>query len=121
MSKTAACLIAIASFVAGTIAAIPAHGLALDSWFGPAQVAILNQDIELGYGNPEGTTCPGSRAGGLLAGTPLVIRKHGAVKFIELRFEYTGKDLPAASDFPTPPPGPNKIQCVNRHWGLNSP
>lgn len=121
MSRSAITLIVLTSFIAGSVSSIIIQRQILDWWFGPAQVAVLNQDIELGYGNPEGTTCPGSPAGGLLAGTPLVIRKHGAVKYIELRFEYVGKDMPATTDFPTPPPRPNEIQCVNMPWGQNSP
>lgn len=106
-------VIAVASFIVGALSAGVARDLVRDWWFGPAEVAVLNRDLELGYGNEEGTTCPGSPAGGLLAGTPLVIRKRGIWKLVEVRFQYAGKDLDAATDVQVPPPGFQPVACAN--------
>ncbi|AKF85858.1 hypothetical protein MFUL124B02_17725 [Myxococcus fulvus 124B02] len=121
MSRSAIFLIVLASFIAGGVSCAVGEELVLDIAYGPVQTVVLGQDIALGYGNPEGTTCPGAPGGGLFAGTPLVVRGRGAIKVVTLRFSYAGKDLPTTADAQTPPAGMNGIQCVSPAASYSNP
>ncbi|MCP3062248.1 hypothetical protein LXT21_26005 [Myxococcus sp. K38C18041901] len=113
MSRSAIFLIVLVSFIAGGVSCAVGQELVLDIAYGPVQSVVLEQDIALGFGNSEGTSCPGTPAGGVFAGTPLVVRGRGAIKLVTLRFSYAGKDLPTLAGGQTPPAGMNGIHCVN--------
>ncbi|GEN09674.1 hypothetical protein MFU01_47110 [Myxococcus fulvus] len=120
MSRTRTAIAILGSFLLGILSSVIARDFILDWWYGPAQFVVLDEDIELSDGHRQGMTCPGPPGGGVLAGTPLVVRAHGAKKLVELRFTYYGKDLPSTIDAADAPANRRRTRCVNP-WEQSTP
>ncbi|MCP3099560.1 hypothetical protein LZ198_11850 [Myxococcus sp. K15C18031901] len=79
---------------------------------GPAETLVLGEDVALEFAK-EDDSCPGSPAGGLMAGTRLQVRNHGPFRTVELRLSYiSNKELPRREVPYGPPAGFEKRMCV---------
>lgn len=63
---------------------------------GTAEEMVITQDLALsfGLGSDAVPSCPGERRGGILAGTPVTVRKHGSIHRIEVDVSTSGRELP---------------------------
>lgn len=85
----------LAGCAIGAIAAIWVCARAPDWVHGIEKAQVLTSDIDLSYARSEGmSSCPGKPQGGLFAGTPVFVRKHGSISWISLTIQVFDKDLP---------------------------
>lgn len=100
-----------AAFLLGGGAGFLGRELAEVALMGPAETLVLSRDLPLDFLKTDGS-CSDRPAGGLLAGSRVIVRSHGAVKYVQMKFSYVGEMLPSSQEPFEPPEGFQRGVCI---------